>query len=303
MGQAQRRAPEPLASGRLPLHDPVPPQPTTCPNRPPRPFVTEIPDHLLDRTRSRRQALGLPVTGDGGGGAASGTGVPAPAAAAGGAVSPANLPKGPVAPSGPSKAAVPALKAPAPFVEAARRRQRIPVWAMPVVAMLPLWAFLYAGTLEPPKSTNLTLLQAGAVVYSGAAACSACHGAGGAGGVGPQLSAGTVIRTFPDPVDQVRWVILGSKGGADLYNAAGKQSKGGMPAFGTEKLLTLKQIVEVVLHERKTLSGHATEEDAEAWAGLRALVEEFPDLHYTKEQVELILEEIAKQESVEIPEA
>ena len=301
MGQAQRRAPEPLASGRLPLDDPVPPQPTTCPNRPPRPFVTEIPDHLLDRTRSRRQALGLAVTGDGGGGAATGTGVPVPAAAAGGAVSPANLPKGPVAPSGPSKAAVPALKAPAPFVEAARRRQRIPVWAMPVVAMLPLWAFLYAGTLEPPKSTNLTLLQAGAVVYSGAAACSACHGAGGAGGVGPQLSAGTVIRTFPDPVDQVRWVILGSAGGADLYAAAGKQSKGGMPAFG--KTLTLIQIVESVLHERTSLSAHPVEEDAEAWAGLRALVEEFPDLHYTKEQVELILEEIAEQESVEIPEA
>ncbi len=263
--------------------------------------MTEIPDHLLDRTRSRRQALGLAVTGDGGGGAATGPGVPAPTAAAGGAVSPANLPKGPVAPSGPSKAAVPAVKAPAPFLEAARRRQRIPIWAMPVVAMLPLWALLYAGTLEPPKSTHLSLVQAGAVVYSGAAACSACHGAGGAGGVGPQLSAGKVIGTFPDPVDQVRWVILGSAGGADLYTAAGKHSKGGMPAFG--KTLTLTQIVESVLHERTILSAHPVEEDAKAWAGLRALVEEFPDLHYTKEEVELILEEIAKQESVEIPEA
>ncbi|MFN0030147.1 MAG: c-type cytochrome [Acidimicrobiales bacterium] len=213
----------------------------------------------------------------------------------------ANLPKGPVAPSGPSSVARSTPKPLAPYVQAAKRRQRIPVWAFPVVLILPLWAFLYAGTLEPPPARTLTLAQAGAGLYGGAAGCAACHGASGAGSaVFPQLSEGAVIGTFPDPVEQVRWIILGSAGGAEVYARAGKQVGGGMPAFGDT--LSLTEIVEVVLHERKTLSSHPVEEDAELWAGLRALPEEFADLDYTEEEIELILEEIAAQESVEIPE-
>jgi mono/diheme cytochrome c family protein len=264
--------------------------------------VTEIPDHLLDRTRSRRQALGLPVSGGGGEGAAA-PAAPAAAgggAATGGAVAASNVPKGPVAPSGPAAAPAKPVKPPPPYVEAARRRTRIPVWAMPVVAILPLWAFLYAGTLEPPKATTLTLAQAGAEVYSGAAACAGCHGATGGGGVGPAMSDGAVINTFANPIDHVRWVILGSAGGAEVYSAAGKTVRGGMPAFG--ETLTLEQIVEVVLHERKDLSAHPVADDAEQWADLRLLPEEFPDLGYTEEQVETLLEEIATQEGVEIPE-
>lgn len=262
--------------------------------------MTEIPDHLLQRTRSRRQALGLPVAGGDGGGDGGGAAAPV-AAGGGGAVvaSGAGLPKGPVAPSGPVATTKAPAKPPAPYIEASRRRTRIPVWAMPVVAILPLWAFLYAGTLEAPPAKTLTLAEAGAGVYAGAAGCAGCHGATGGGGVGPAMANGAVIQTFPDPVDQVRWIILGSAGGAELYAAAGKQSKGGMPAFG--ETLKLTEIVEVVLHERKAIAGHAVEEDAEGWAGLRELPEEFPKLGYTMEEVELILEEIAVQEGVEIP--
>lgn len=264
-------------------------------------FVTEIPDHLLERTRSRRQALGLPVSG-GDGGAGAGAAAPAAAAGAGGgavATTGSNLPKGPAAPSGPVAAAKAPVKPLAPYIEASKRRQRIPVWAMPVVAILPLWAFLYAGTLEPPKKTTLTLAEAGAQVYSGAAGCAGCHGATGAGGVGPAMNNGLVAETFPNPVDHVRWIILGSSGGAELYAAAGKTSKGGMPAFG--ETLSLIQIVEVVLHERKAISGHPVEEDAEGWADLRSLIEEFPERGYTEAEIDLILEEIVVQEGVEIP--
>lgn len=262
--------------------------------------MTEIPDHLLERTRSRRQALGLPVSGGGDGAGAAA----APAAAGGGgggAVTAAasNLPKGPVAPSGPVAAPAKPAKPLAPYIEASKRRTRIPVWAMPVVAILPLWAFLYAGTLEPPKKTVLTLAESGAEVYTGAAACAGCHGATGGGGVGPQLSAGAVAKTFANPVDQVRWVILGSAGGAEVYAKAGKQPKGGMPAFG--ETLTLTQIVEVVLHERKTLSAHPVADDAEGWADLRQLADEF-DGKYTEAEITTILEEIAAQEGVTIPE-
>jgi len=261
--------------------------------------VTEIPDHLLQRTRSRRQALGLPVSGgDGDGGAAA---APVAAAGGGGAVAAAggSVPKGPVAPSGPASTTKAPARPPAPYVEASRRRTRIPVWAMPVVVILPLWAFLYAGTLEKPPSKTLTLLEAGAEVYSGAAGCAGCHGGTGGGGVGPKLSEGAVVATYPNPVDQVRWIILGSAGGGELYAKAGKQSKGGMPAFG--ETLSLTQIVEATLHERQALSAHPAEADAEGWADLRKLPEEFPELGYTKEQVELILEEIAVQEGITIP--
>jgi mono/diheme cytochrome c family protein len=264
--------------------------------------VTEIPDHLLQRTRSRRQALGLPVSGGDGGDAGGGAAVPAAGGGGGGAVTAAggNLPKGPAAPAGPLTTPQPAARPPAPYVEAARRRTRIPVWAMPVVAILPLWAFLYAGTLEEPKSTTLTLSAAGAEVYSGAAGCAGCHGANGGGGVGPAFTNGAVAETFANPVDMVRWIILGSTGGGELYARAGKQSRGGMPAFG--ETLSLTQIVEVTLHERQALGGVAIADDAEGWADLRRLPEEFPELGYTEEEVEMLLEEIAAEEGIEIPE-
>jgi len=263
--------------------------------------VTEIPEHLLERTRSRRQALGLPVAGGDGGDGGGAAAAPVAAAGGGGAAVAGAPPKGPVAPTGGGAAVSrPAPRPPAPYVEASRRRTRIPAWAVPVVAILPLWGFLYAGTLQPPKSRTLTLVAEGAVVYSGAAGCSGCHGATGGGGVGPQLSAGSVIKTYPNPVDHVRWVILGSAGGADLYAKAGKQAKGGMPAFAETQ--TLEQIVAVVLHERSTLSGKPISEEAEQWAGLRDLVTEFPDLGYTEAQVNTILEEIASQNGVTIPE-
>jgi mono/diheme cytochrome c family protein len=263
--------------------------------------VTEIPEHLLERTRSRRQALGLPVAGGGDGGEGGAAAAPVPAAAGGGGGPVAAAPKGPVAPSGGGgPVARPAPRPPAPYVEAARRRVRIPVWAVPVVALLPLWGLLYAGTLQPPPVRTLSLVQEGAVVYSGAAGCAGCHGGTGGGGVGPRLAGGDVVTTFPNPVDHVRWVVLGSADGAEVYEAAGKTPKGGMPSF--QATLTLQQIVEVVLHERQTLSDKDIAEEAEQWAQLRELPEEFPDAGYTEEEINTILEEIAEQNGVEIPE-
>ena len=37
-------------------------------------------------------------------------------------------------------------------VAAATRRNRVPFWAMPVLAGLPLWAYVYQATLEPAPS-------------------------------------------------------------------------------------------------------------------------------------------------------
>lgn len=130
----------------------------------------------------------------------------------------------------------------------------------------------------------------GGTVYS--TNCSACHGAQGGGGVGPQLSGGNVIATYPDPVNHLRWVILGSEGGADLYAAAGKTSKGGMPAWGSK--LSLTDLVHVVLYERQEVSGQPLAgAEAQAWAdGLPAIVAEFPDLKFTDADVQALITEI-----------
>lgn len=134
------------------------------------------------------------------------------------------------------------------------------------------------------------LADAGGAVYS--AKCSSCHGGTGGGGVGPQLSAGEVVKTYPDPVNHLRWVILGSEGGADLYTAAGKTSKGGMPAWGPT--LTLSELVHVVLYERQEVSGQPLAgAEAQAWTdGLPAIVDEFPDLNLSQDDVQALIDEI-----------
>ena len=137
--------------------------------------MTEVPEHLLKRSRDRRAALGL---GGGGGGEAPAT--PSEPAEGGAEVEPA----------GATAAAAPAAAAPAeveatppepvpPYVEAALRRKRIPFWAMPVVGLLPIWIILYAGSLSPADTGELTQLDLGAEIY--AANCSTCHGPTGDG--------------------------------------------------------------------------------------------------------------------------
>ena len=135
---------------------------------PPRP-VTEIPEHLLKRSKERRAAIG---------------GEEAPASdapPAGEAVEAAPAAPAPVA------AAVAATPEPVPVPEpvrpevaAAMGRKKIPFWAMPVLAALPLWAYVYQATLEPAPTGELTPVEEGGEIYK-SAACSGCHGAGGAG--------------------------------------------------------------------------------------------------------------------------
>ena len=113
--------------------------------------MTEIPEHLLKRSRERRAALGL--SSDEGAGDA-----PATPAAAAPAASAAVEPAGASTPAVPPPPAPPAVVAPPPppppeYVQAAMRRKRIPYWALPVVALLPLWAFLYQWSLTPPSAT------------------------------------------------------------------------------------------------------------------------------------------------------
>ena len=145
----------------------------------------------------------------------------------------------------------PAPKPVRPEVAAAMSRRKIPFWAMPVLAGLPLWAYVYQATLEPAPSGELTPLAAGGEVYV-SAGCQGCHGAGGAGNASvPGLT--DVLETWPDFRDHMIWVRLGSNGWegyADTYGATAKDVGGGMPPHPS---LTDEELAEVVLYERVTV--------------------------------------------------
>jgi mono/diheme cytochrome c family protein len=211
--------------------------------------VTEVPEHLLRRSQERRAAMGMgPEPGDAGAGA--GAAAPAESAAssteveaAAPAAAPAPVAAAPDVPPPP----------PPPYIQAAERRKRIPIWALPVLGLLPVWALLYATTLDPKTSAASDPVAAGAAIFT--ERCASCHGATGGGGVGPQLSDGLVIETFAEPADQAEWVALGSEGflAEGVYGDAGKPVGGGMPAFGGT--LTPEELTAVIAHERVTLSG------------------------------------------------
>jgi mono/diheme cytochrome c family protein len=227
--------------------------------------LTEVPEHLLRRSRERREALGL-SSGDAGGSAPAGA-EPAAASAAEAEAAPAAAAAAvePAAPVEPEPVAPP--PPPPPYIEAAQRRTRIPVWAMPVVALLPVWAFVYAGTLDTGGGETSGPLALGAEVY--AANCASCHGAGGGGGTGPALSGGEVLLTFPDQQAHIDFVAQGSAGiQGDPYGAPDRPGgqriaeTGGMPAW--EGVLSPEELQAVVLHERVVFGGEEPPAEGEA---------------------------------------
>ena len=215
--------------------------------------MSEVPEHLLERSRQRRAALGL-----GGGDAAPAAETKADTSSA---AAPATTSAAPAAAAAAASVEpiVPAAPEPAPpYVEAALRRKKVPVWVLPVVAFLPLWAFIYVGSLSEPEVEVEGQLALGATVYQ---QCAGCHGAGGGGGSGRQLSNGEVLATFPDIASQIEFVAVGTAGyqGKPYGNpdrpggAHVGGSYGNMPAFlGT---LTPEELLAVIRHERETLSG------------------------------------------------
>ena len=179
--------------------------------------MTEIPEHLLKRSRERsRLARGrigrVPHarsrhgggTRDHGGIHPGGGAHPVGAFRTGSAAAPAAPP--------PPK--------PDSFVVAAyKRRNRIPYWAMLALALLPLWAFMYAHAVTTQAQAATGPLAVGTDTYSVSASC---HGGDGSGGVGYTFTDGEVLSTFPHIEDQLRFVYYGS----EQYAAAGVEIYG-----------------------------------------------------------------------------
>jgi len=223
--------------------------------------VTEIPEHLLKRSKDRRAALGL------GGEEASdaGTAVTPAASAAPATAAAAAAPPAPTGPAG-RKASAAATPAPppkpdSPVVAAYKRRAKIPYWAMGALSLLPIWGFMYIRALTDAPEEASGPLAVGAETYG---ACASCHGADGGGGVGYKFSEGEVLKTFPNIEDQLRFVSYGTAEyqaeGVTIYGnpdrEGGAHPTGGfgvMPAQSGD--LTEYEILGVVCHERYTISG------------------------------------------------
>ena len=212
--------------------------------------MTEIPEHLLRRSRERRAALSgetateeaAAVTAETPRAAAPARASAPPATEAGGAAPPAR-------PAPPPPAA-----APAPEPRFRPTRVKTPLWAVGLLALLPLWAIVYLGAFGNRTSAAANSpVTAGAQVYN-TAGCAGCHGANGEGGVGPQLNGGEVLRQWPVLQDHINWVNTG--GAAHIGETIGGvvvTPGNAMPGFaGT---LTQAQIADVVCYERVQFGG------------------------------------------------
>lgn len=223
--------------------------------------MTEIPEHLLKRSRERRAAAG----GGDGAGAPATSGAVEPAAPA----APAAKAAAPVAKA---EAAPPPPKPDPAYVVAAKTRRKIPFWAMATLSLLPVWAFLYLRSVTETEEVVEGPIGVGAVIYN---QCSSCHAVNGQGGAGRPLWQGEVLATFPRIEDMLNFVYVGSQGyvSAEVDSFGDPDREGGvhqplayngapMPGFGGQ--LTEYEILAVVCHERYTLSG--ADPTSEEWA-------------------------------------
>ena len=156
---------------------------------------------------------------------------------------------------------------------------------MPALLFLPLWAFLYVGTLESPTRGETGLIGEGEEVYTNTAACASCHGGDGAGtNSGPQLNGGELLLTFPESPDglglaqQIEWIVKGTNdtGVGRPYGAANRGEGGAegrvagwfgeMPGFSAD--LTAREVIAASLYER------AVHNDSATARTIAALVEE-----------------------------
>lgn len=216
--------------------------------------MTEIPEHLLKRSREKRQALSGAAEGGDAAGATPAPAASTPAVAA--AAAPA-VPK--AAPAGP-----PPKKPDPPYIQAAAARRKMPFWAMGALGFLPIWGFMYARGLTPETVVVEGPMGIGATVYSGN--CTSCHLADGAGGAGRPLNNGEVLKTFPRIEDQINLVYTGSQAyeqaGLTLYGDPEREGGAHVPGWGKGAYmpaqgasLTAVEILSVVCHERYAIGG------------------------------------------------
>lgn len=211
--------------------------------------MTEIPEHLLKRSRDRKA----------GGASSEASSAPVPA------TTEAAAPVARAAAETPAQK--PVSKPDAPYVAAAKSRQRIPYWAMATLSLMPIFLFMYVRGLQPQKAEASGPIAIGIEQYG---ACASCHGADGGGGAGRALYNGESQKTFPHIEDMLNWIYNGTEayeaagvasygdpnreGGAHYprsYNGSAMPAQGSMAGGG----LTDYEILGLVCHIRYDISG------------------------------------------------
>ena len=147
------------------------------------------------------------------------------------------------------------------FLEAAKRRKKMPLWAVPIFPLLLVWGIIYVNSVTKPPAANNTPDAMGASIY--AASCASCHGATGGGGAGPAFAGGDLLKVFTKWEEQVKWVDVGKANwtkvtGSTTFGDTKKPLTGLMPGFGPlgdNKSLTCPEIVLVVRYEREHFAG------------------------------------------------
>jgi mono/diheme cytochrome c family protein len=164
--------------------------------------LTEVPEYLFERSKERRRALGL-LSDDGGSSGGADAGSPAsPALASPAAASPS-----------PAAAITPHVEPPrqlSPAAVAGTSRDKVPLWILPVLFLLPIWGFTYVQLLEDDEVAAVTALSTGAQIFA-TNQCAGCHGGGGGGGVGYQLNNGEVLLTFSEIDPMLEWIASGTE--------------------------------------------------------------------------------------------
>lgn len=222
--------------------------------------MTEIPEHLLKKAAAARAAKAggeapaedaAPAAGD------------APAAAAPAAPAAVEKTKAAPAPLPTLDDAEPAPVVDIPVVAAAKARKRIPYWAAPVLALLPLWGVIYVFSVQPPTAGETDPFVIGKEVY--VANCAGCHAPDGSGGTGQQLNDGHATDTFADPLSQVYWEHFGTDGGArpdGTYGDSTIRNINDFPgAMGPFDSLSPEEMAAVVIYVREELNDNTPEDD------------------------------------------
>jgi len=253
--------------------------------------VTEIPEHLLKRSKERRAALsGESPAADQPAAAATPATVESSTPAVAAAATPAPARAAKAAPAAP-----PPPKPDPPYIAAAKRRKKIPFWAMATLSLLPIWGFMYIQGLKPEAVVVAGPVGDGQKLFS---SCASCHASDGSGGVGRPFINGSVQKTFPHIEDQLNLVYVGSQAYRDSgVGPYGDPSVGHLGYNGSympaqKENLTQAQILAVVCHERYDLGGvdpsdpkWAAEytkwcsEDSAVYAGLKDGSLTFDNLH------------------------
>ena len=220
--------------------------------------MTEIPEHLLKRAAAARAAKG-----EGGEAAAEKPAAASEAAPAASASAPVQKAKAAPAPLPTLEERAPKEPTLSPVVAAATRRKRVPFWAAPVLALLPLWGVMYVSSVQvPPAGENDPLVIGKEVFVTNG--CSGCHGVDGGGGTGAKLSGGEILKTFADPLSIAYWVHYGAAGGGarpdgtygDLDREGGPHNlgllPGVMPGYAD---LDPQEFAALIIYMRESLSG------------------------------------------------